>query len=75
MVEAVGRAGYVAYHWSADDFGAASWLDQAAADPEQAYGGILLLHGRQPTVDALPGYLDKLETMGIAATTLGEALR
>lgn len=75
LVEAVGRAGYVAYHWSADDFGAASWLTQAAADPSQAYGGILLLHGRQSTVDLLPGYLDQLEDMGITATSLGEALR
>jgi peptidoglycan/xylan/chitin deacetylase (PgdA/CDA1 family) len=75
MVEAVGRAGYVAYHWSADDFGAASWLARAAADPSQAYGGILLLHGRQSTVDALPGYLDQLEALGITGATLGEVLR
>jgi peptidoglycan/xylan/chitin deacetylase (PgdA/CDA1 family) len=75
MVEAVGRAGYVAYHWSADDFGAASWLERAAADPSQAYGGIILLHGRQSTVDALAAYLDQLEAIGVTATTLGEALR
>jgi peptidoglycan/xylan/chitin deacetylase (PgdA/CDA1 family) len=75
MVEIAARAGYVAYHWSADDFGVASWLSQAAADPAQAYGGIILLHGRQSTVDALSTYIDELQAMGITPTTLGEVLR
>ena len=75
MVELVGRAGYVAYHWSADDFAIPSWLAQATANPTQAYGGILLMHGRPTTVDSLGGYIDQLKAMGLTPTTLGEVLR
>jgi peptidoglycan-N-acetylglucosamine deacetylase len=75
LVETVGRAGYVAYHWSADDFAIPAWLAQAAADPAEANGGILLMHGRESTVEALPGYIDQLRAMGLTPTTLGEVLK
>jgi|GEM_PF-483973 len=75
MVELLAGQGYVAYHWSADDYAIPSWIAQATASPAQAYGGILLMHGRQSTVDALPGWLDQLAAAGLQPTTLGEVLR
>lgn len=75
LVELAARSGYLAAHWSADDYAAPAWLARAAADPAAAQGGILLLHARQATVEALPGYLDQLAAIGLTPTTLGEALR
>jgi peptidoglycan/xylan/chitin deacetylase (PgdA/CDA1 family) len=74
-VDIIAADGYVPYHWSADDAAISGWLDRAAAAPAQAYGGILLMHGRQSTVDALPGWLDRLAALGLRPVTLGEALR
>lgn len=75
MVELVGRQGYVAYHWSADDYAIPSWIAQASASPQAAYGGILLMHGRSSTVEALPDWLDQLAAIGLQPTTLGEVMR
>ncbi len=67
--------GYVAYHWSADDQAISGWLAGAAQNPAAANGGILLMHGRPSTVEALPGWLDQLAAMGLQPTTLGDVLR
>lgn len=75
MVDLAAGQGYIAYHWGADDYAIPSWLAQAAGSPAQAYGGILLVHGRQSSVDALPGWLDQLEALGLQATTLSAVLR
>jgi peptidoglycan/xylan/chitin deacetylase (PgdA/CDA1 family) len=75
IVEAVAREGYVAYHWSADDVAIAGWIARAAENPADAGGGILLMHGRQSTVDNLAGYIDQLEAAGLTPTTLGAVLR
>jgi peptidoglycan/xylan/chitin deacetylase (PgdA/CDA1 family) len=74
-VNVVARAGYVAYHWSADDPAIASWLDRVAQNPADGNGGILLMHGRPETVAGLPGWLDRLAAMGLQATTLTDTLR
>ncbi len=74
MVETIGRAGYVAYHWSADDVAIANWIARAAADPTQAYGGILLMHGRASSVATLAGYIDQLLALGLQPTTLSAVL-
>lgn len=74
-VDLAAGQGYIAYHWGADDYAIPSWLAQAAGNPAQSYGGILLVHGRQSSVDALPGWLDQLEALGLQATTLSAALR
>jgi len=74
-VALVAREGYVAYHWSADDAAIPGWLDWAAQHPGEANGGILLLHGRSSTVDALPGWLDRLAARGLQPTTLTDTLR
>jgi peptidoglycan/xylan/chitin deacetylase (PgdA/CDA1 family) len=71
----VARAGYVAYHWSADDPAISAWLDHVAQNPADGNGGILLMHGRRETVAALPGYLDRLAALGLQATTLTDAVR
>jgi len=71
----VARAGYVAYHWSADDAAISGWLAWAAQHPAEAHGGILLMHGRASTAAALPGWLDQLATIGLQPTTLGDVLR
>jgi peptidoglycan/xylan/chitin deacetylase (PgdA/CDA1 family) len=71
----VAQAGYVAYHWSADDPAIPAWLDRVAQNPADGYGGILLMHGRPETVASLPGYLDRLAAMGLQATTLTDTLR
>jgi peptidoglycan/xylan/chitin deacetylase (PgdA/CDA1 family) len=71
----VARAGYVAYHWSADDPAISAWLDRVSQNPADGNGGILLMHGRAETVAALPGYLDRLAAMGLQATTLSDTLR
>lgn len=71
----VARAGYVAYHWSADDAAIPGWLAWAAQHPDAARGGILLMHGRPGTVAALPGWLDQLGAIGLQPVPLGEALR
>jgi peptidoglycan/xylan/chitin deacetylase (PgdA/CDA1 family) len=71
----VARAGYVAYHWSADDPAISAWLDHVAQNPADGYGGILLMHGRPETVTLLPSYLDRLEALGLKATTLTDAVR
>jgi peptidoglycan/xylan/chitin deacetylase (PgdA/CDA1 family) len=71
----VAQHGYVAYHWSADDPAIDSWLDHAAQDRAGANGGILLMHGRQNTVAALPGWLDRLAELGLLPTTMGEILQ
>ena len=75
MTAVVARAGYVAYHWSADDVAIAGWLDRVARNPADGNGGILLMHGRPETVAALPGWLDRLAAMGFQATTLTDTLR
>jgi len=71
----VARAGYVAYHWSADDLAISAWLDRVAQNPADGNGGILLMHGRPETVASLPGWLDRLAAMGLRATTLTDTLR
>jgi peptidoglycan/xylan/chitin deacetylase (PgdA/CDA1 family) len=74
----VARAGYVAYHWTADDVSNPSipgWLAWAAQHPAEANGAILLLHCRPASVDALPGWLDQLAAIGLQPTTLGQTLR
>jgi peptidoglycan/xylan/chitin deacetylase (PgdA/CDA1 family) len=74
----VARAGYVAYHWTADDVSNPSipgWLAWATQHPSEANGAILLLHCRPASVDALPGWLDQLAAIGLQPTTLGETLR
>jgi peptidoglycan/xylan/chitin deacetylase (PgdA/CDA1 family) len=71
----VSRAGYVAYHWSADDPAIPAWLDRVTQKPADGNGGILLMHGRPETVAALPGYLDRLAAIGLQATTLTDTLR
>lgn len=73
--EVVAQAGYVAYHWSADDPAIPGWLDWAGQHSGEAGGSILLMHGRAETVAALPGWLDRLAALGLAPTTLGDALR
>ncbi len=75
MVETIGRAGYVAYHWSADDAAIPAWLQQVAADPARARGAILLMHGRQSTAAALPGYLERMKALGLQPVTLSQVLR
>jgi peptidoglycan/xylan/chitin deacetylase (PgdA/CDA1 family) len=74
-VNVVSRAGYVAYHWSADDPAIVAWLDRTAQNPADGNGGILLMHGRPETVALLPGWLDRLAAMGLQATTLTDTLR
>jgi peptidoglycan/xylan/chitin deacetylase (PgdA/CDA1 family) len=69
------RAGYVAYHWSADDPAISAWLDRVTQNPADGNGGILLMHGRPETVAALPGWLDRLAAIGLQATTLTDTLR
>ncbi len=69
------RAGYVAYHWSADDSAISAWLDRVAQNPADGNGGILLMHGRPATVTSLPGWLDRLAAMRLQATTLTDTLR
>ncbi len=71
----VARAGYVAYHWSADDPAIPAWLDRVAQKPSDGNGGILLMHGRPETVTSLPGWLDRLAAIGLQATTLTDTLR
>lgn len=71
----VARAGYVAYHWSADDPAIPGWLTWAAQHPDQARGSILLMHGRASTATALANWLDTLATLGLQPTTLGDVLR
>jgi peptidoglycan/xylan/chitin deacetylase (PgdA/CDA1 family) len=75
MANLVGRAGYIAYHWSADDAAISGWLDRTAQNTADGNGGILLMHGRPETVAALPGWLDRLSAMGLQATTLTDTLR
>ena len=75
VANVVARAGYVAYHWSADDAAISAWLDRTAQNPTDGNGGILLMHGRPETVAALPGWLDRLSAMGLQATTLTDTLR
>jgi peptidoglycan/xylan/chitin deacetylase (PgdA/CDA1 family) len=71
----VAQQGYVAYHWSADDVAISNWLDWAVQHKAEAGGGILLMHGRGSTVEALPGWLDRLAELGLQPTTLGEVLK
>jgi peptidoglycan/xylan/chitin deacetylase (PgdA/CDA1 family) len=71
----VAQQGYVAYHWSADDVAISGWLDWAAQHKAEANGGILLMHGRASTVEALPGWLDRLAELGLQPATLGEVLK
>lgn len=75
MVALLASHGYIAYHWSADDAAISGWIDNAATTPAQAYGGILLMHGRPSTVTELPGWLDRLVAAGLEPTTLSETLR
>ncbi len=75
IANVVSRAGYVAYHWSADDAAISAWLDRVAQNPADGNGGILLMHGRPETIAALPGWLDRLAAMGLQATTLTDTLR
>jgi peptidoglycan/xylan/chitin deacetylase (PgdA/CDA1 family) len=71
----VAQHGYVAYHWSADDVAISGWLDWAGQHKAEASGGILLMHGRSSTVEALPGWLDRLAQLGLQPTSLGEVLK
>lgn len=71
----VGRDGYNAYHWVADDGSIGGWVDWAAQHPDEANGGIWLMHGRPTTVAALPGWLDRAVASGFHPTTLTETLR
>lgn len=75
MLTLVGEQGYTAYHWSADDDAISGWIDRVTQHPEDAYGGILLMHGRSSTVAALPVWLDRLMGLGLRPTTLTETLR
>jgi peptidoglycan/xylan/chitin deacetylase (PgdA/CDA1 family) len=75
VANVVARAGYVAYHWSADDVAISPWLDHVAQNPADGNGGILLMHGRPETVAALPDWLDRLAAMGLQATTLTDTIR
>ncbi|GAB4126529.1 MAG: hypothetical protein OHK0050_39460 [Roseiflexaceae bacterium] len=75
MLVLLGQEGYIAYHWSTDEAGMEQWLSQAAADPSSANGAILLMHGRADVVNALNGWLDRIETLGFRVTTLSETLR
>jgi peptidoglycan/xylan/chitin deacetylase (PgdA/CDA1 family) len=75
VTNVVGRAGYIAYHWSADDAAISAWLDRTAQAPANGNGGILLMHGRPETVAALPSWLDRLSAIGLQATTLTDTLR
>jgi peptidoglycan-N-acetylglucosamine deacetylase len=75
MLAIVARRGYLAYHWSSDEAGYPAWLEQAKANPGEANGAILLMHGRQDTAAALPGWLDQLAAAGFRATTLSDVLR
>jgi len=75
MVETIGRAGYIAYRWNADDAAIPAWLERVAADPARARGAILLIHGRQSSAAALPGYLDRMKALGLQPTTLSAVLR
>ncbi len=74
-IDHVAALGYVPYHWSADDAAIVSWMSRATANPAQVYGDILLMHQRQSTVDALPGWLDQLAALGLRPVALGEILR
>jgi len=74
-VNVVARAGYVAYHWSADDPAISAWIDRVTQNPANGNGGILLMHGRPETVTSLPGWLDRLAAIGLQATTLTDTLR
>jgi peptidoglycan/xylan/chitin deacetylase (PgdA/CDA1 family) len=75
MLVLLGQEGYIAYHWSTDEAGMEQWLSQAAADPSSANGAILLMHGRADAADALNGWLDRIEALGLRVTTLSETLR
>ena len=59
----------------ADDSAIPGWLDWAAQHPSEANGGILLMHGRHGTIEAMPGWLDQLAALGLQPATLGETLR
>lgn len=71
----VGREGFVACHWSADEATIPAWLERARANPAGAAGAILLMHGRASTVRALPGWIDRLNELGLRPGTLSETLR
>jgi peptidoglycan/xylan/chitin deacetylase (PgdA/CDA1 family) len=71
----VAKQGYVAYHWSADDAAISYWLDTTSANPSSGNGAILLMHGRYSTVQSLPGWIDRLVSMGLQPATLGEVLK
>ena len=69
------RAGYLAYHWSADDPAIDGWITRVSASPPAGYGGILLMHGRLETAARLSGWIDQLQALGLEPTTLSETLR
>lgn len=71
----VGREGFVAYHWSADEAAIPAWLERAHTNPAEASGAILLMHGRASTVQALPGWLDRMSALGLQPGSLSETLR
>jgi peptidoglycan/xylan/chitin deacetylase (PgdA/CDA1 family) len=75
MIAAVASAGYVAYHWGADDIAIPAWVAKVTAAPTEGYGGILLMHGLPDTAAALGGWIDQLKAAGLTPTTLGETLR
>lgn len=74
-VQKIAGMGFIAYHWSVDDSAMPAWLAQAAVDPTQVYGGILLMHGRQSTVDNLSSWLDQLKAIGLEPVTLSAVLK
>jgi peptidoglycan/xylan/chitin deacetylase (PgdA/CDA1 family) len=74
-VTLLARAGYIAYHWSADDPAIDNWIAGVTANPAAGHGGILLMHGRHDTAAKLGGWIDQLIAAGLEPTTLGETLR
>jgi peptidoglycan/xylan/chitin deacetylase (PgdA/CDA1 family) len=75
MLGLVARSGYISYHWSTDEGGFVAWAEQAQANPGEAQGAIVLMHARDDTANALPGWLDLIAATGLRVTTLGEVLR
>jgi peptidoglycan/xylan/chitin deacetylase (PgdA/CDA1 family) len=75
LAELIARQGYVAYQWNVDDASIAGWLARAAQRPEDAYGSIILLHGRQSVAEELGAWVDRMKALGLRPTTLTEVLK
>ena len=50
-------------------------MEREGLSDTEANGGILLIHGRQASVAALPAWLDQIAALGLKPATLGEVLR